>query len=103
MQCTRTFGYDLSARYRCIALSAPLASPTRIWKPFSVIVSRPLPTSAGSREVCREPATKTVGMGTVGKPMIGRIARRLCGPGGPVVLFRERRLAKLREELVEAL
>jgi hypothetical protein len=27
MQCTRTFAYDLSARYRWIALSAPLASP----------------------------------------------------------------------------
>jgi hypothetical protein len=35
--------------------------------------------------------------------MIARIAVRLCGPSGPVVLFREGRLAKLREELVEAL
>ena len=28
---------------------------------------------------------------------------RLCGPNGAVVLFRERRLAKFRQELVEAL
>jgi hypothetical protein len=27
----------------------------------------------------------------------------LCGPSRPVVLFREERLAKLREELVEAI
>ena len=32
-----------------------------------------------------------------------RIAVRLCGPSGPVVLLCERQLTKLREELVEAI
>ena len=31
------------------------------------------------------------------------VVRALCGAGGPVVLLREGRLAKLREELVEAI
>ena len=31
--------------------------------PFSIIVSRRVLTSAGSQEICREPATKTVDMG----------------------------------------
>jgi hypothetical protein len=35
--------------------------------------------------------------------IIQRIAIRLCSPSGPVVLFLEGRLAKLREELVEAI
>lgn len=60
-------------------------------------------TSAGSREICREPATKTVAMGTFARLCDGWIAVRLCGPSGPVVLLCERQLAKLREELVEAI
>jgi len=35
--------------------------------------------------------------------MIARIAVGLCGPSGPIVLFRKGRLAKFREELVEAI
>jgi hypothetical protein len=35
--------------------------------------------------------------------MIALIAVCLCGPSGPVVLLREGRLAKLREELIESL
>jgi hypothetical protein len=35
--------------------------------------------------------------------LIARIAVGLCGPSGPVVLLCERQLAKLREELVEAI
>jgi hypothetical protein len=41
------------------------------------------------------------GRGTVRKARWWRVAVRLCGPSGPVVLLREGRLAKLREELVE--
>jgi hypothetical protein len=33
----------------------------------------------------------------------GGSAPGLCGPSGPIVLFREGRLAKLPEELVEAI
>jgi hypothetical protein len=35
--------------------------------------------------------------------MIAPLAVALCGPRGPVILLRERRLAKLRQELVEAI
>jgi hypothetical protein len=35
--------------------------------------------------------------------MFALIAIGLCGPRGPVILLREGRLAKLREELVEAI
>jgi hypothetical protein len=72
-------------------------------KPVSVIVLRRASRSTGSRETCREPATKAVGMGTVRKAYRWRSDVRLCGPSGPVVLLREGRLAKLREELVEAI
>jgi hypothetical protein len=34
-------------------------------KPFSIIVSRRFLTSAGSHDICRESATKTVGLVTV--------------------------------------
>ena len=42
-------------------------------------------------------------MGTSSGSVIAQFAVRLGGPSGPVVLLREGRLAKLREELVEAI
>jgi hypothetical protein len=35
--------------------------------------------------------------------VIARIAVRLCGSSGPVILLCERQLTELREELVEAI
>jgi hypothetical protein len=51
---------------------------------------------------CREAATRTDDMGSHCSVFV-RIDVRLCRPSGPVVLLREGRLAKLREELVETI
>jgi hypothetical protein len=54
--------------------------------------------------MCRESSDENGqhGQGSQGW-VIARIAVRLRGPSGPVVLLREGRLPKLREELVEAI
>jgi hypothetical protein len=56
--------------------------------------------SAGSREICREPATKTLAVGILEGSLISVC---LCSPSGPVILLCERQLTELREELVEAI
>jgi hypothetical protein len=63
--------------------------------------ARQLLSSAGGREIGRQPAPKTVAMARSEGSVSARFAVRLCGPSGPVVLICDGRLTELCEELVE--